>query len=422
MTKVGTKQERVGTCNDTSHTRKVKSDDLKYSITKRSQKPDEGTAEILDALSDDFNGSPFDNPQLHAEKSTSSSMPHLLNVLPSDCLDNPTEAQNSTSSSSSKRLQGISSWDSADNIHHPEFSSRQDSYASALQHGPTIREEQMTKVATKQEQVGTCSDTPHTPNSRKGKLGDLKYSITKIREKPDEGTAEILDTLSDDFNGSPCSNPQLQAEKSISLSMPHSLDTLPSDCPDNPTVAPNPTLSSSSKGVPGISSRDSAQNLNHPTTLSRSVSYASALQLSSSRGEEPITEAATRQQPDEPITLLPTNDRNWKKIEVTKGNHKKVFQPRYLDAVGRLHHGSCVRDAEKSRECKKHTSQDCDIGVTSRCPFAHSWTGDTLQHVCTKCTRNNKDVCKEKIHHEKYIWNLGPYYKEDGTIWKKSPQ
>jgi len=420
MTKVGTKQEQVGTCNDTSHTRKVKSDHLKYSITKRSQKPDEGTAEILDALSDDFNGSPCDNPQLHAEKSTSSSMPHLLNVLPSDCLDIPTEAPNSTSSSSSKRLPGISSWDSADNIHHPEFSSRQDSYASALQHGPTIREEQMTRVAAKQEQVGTCSDTPRTPNSRKGKLGDLKYSITKIREKPDEGTAQILDALSDDFNGSPCSNPQLQAEKSTNSSMPHFLNMLPSECPDNPTVPPNLTLSSSSKRVPGISSWDSAHNLNHPTTLSRSVSYASALQLSSSRREEPITEAATRQEPDEPFTLLPTNDRNW--ILGTKGSQEQLFQPRYVDAIGRLHHGSCVRGAEKSRECKKHTSQDCDIGVTSRCRFAHSWRGDTLQHVCTKCTRNNRDVCKEKIHHEMYIWNLGPYYKEDGTIWKESPE
>ena len=421
MTKVRTKQEPLGASNDTHHTHKVKVDDLKYSMTKGSQKPDEPEAEILDALSDDCNGSPCSNPQLQTEKSISSSMSHLLDVLPSECLDNPTAAPNSKSSSSSERFPGITSWDSADNTHHSAFSSRRESYAFALQHGSTIREEQMTKVATEQEPVGTCSDTPHTPNSRKGKLGDLKYSIAKIGEKPDEGMAETPNALSDDFNGFLCSSPQLQAEKSISSSMPHSLNAVPSDCSDNPAVAPNSTLSSSSK-LPGISSWDSAHNLNRPTSLTRSVSYASALQFPSSRREESSTEAATRQQPDEPCTLLPTNDRNWKTILVTKGKKNRLFQPRYLDEIGRLHHGSCVRGAEKSRECNKHTNQDCDVGVTSRCRFAHSWRGDTLQYVCTKCTRNNKDVCKEKINHEMYIWNLGPYYKEDGTIWKESPQ
>ena len=418
--KVATRQEPVGTSNDTHHKRKGKMGDPKHSMTKRSQKPDEGKAEIQDALLADFNGSPCGNIQLQAEKSISSSVPHLLNAFPSDCLDNSTEAPNSTSSSSSKRFPGISSWD--DNTHHPAFSSKQDSYASALQHGPTIREAQMTKVETKQEPVGTCSDTNHTPNSHKEKLGDRKYSITKRRGKPDEGTAECPGALSDDFKGSPCSNPRLPAEKLISSSMPHLLNVLPCDCLDNSTVAPNSTLSSSSKTIPGISSWDSADSLNQPTTLSRSVSYASALQIGSPRREEPITEAATRQQQDEPYTLLPTNDRNWKKTLGTKGNQKQLFQPRYLDEMGRLHHGSCVRGAEKSRECNRHTSQDCDVRVTSRCRFAHSWRGDTLQYVCTKCTRNNKDVCKEKINHEMYIWNLGPYYKEDGTIWKESPQ
>ena len=424
MAKDAKKQEPVGTCNDTYHTpkpRKGKLRHLKYSITKRGQKPDEGKAELLDGLSDNFTGSPCNNPQLQAEKSISSSMQHFLNVLPSDCPDNPTIAPKSTLSSSTKRLPGMSSWDSADNIHCLASSSKQVSYASALQLGPTMQEEQTTKVARKQEPVGTCNDTHRTPNFRRGKLGDLKYSIKKRRERPDEAKAENPDAQLDDLNGYSCSNVQLQAEKSISSSMPHFLNVLPSDCLANPTVAPNSSLSSSSR-FPGISSWDSADNLNHPNALSRPVSYASALQRSSSRREEHITEPATRQQPEESFTLLPTKDRNWKKVIGTKGNRKQLFQPRYLDEIGKLHHGCCVLGAEKSRECTKHKSHNWDIGVTSRCRFAHSWRGDTLQYVCTMCTRNNKDVCEEKNNHKMYIWNLGPYYKEDGTIWKETPQ
>jgi len=405
MTKIATKQEPVGTCDDTHDTPtpfKEKSGHLKYSIKQRIQTPDEDKVEILDALSDDFNG----NPKLQAENSISSSMPDFLNVSPRDCLQNPTEAPKSSLSLSTKRFPGMSSWDSADNIHHQTFSSRQVSYACALQLGPTIQEEKMTKNVTKQGPVGACIDTHHTPNSRKGKLGALKYSITKRSQKPDEGTAEVLDVLSNDSYGSSCSNPQLQAKISISSSMPHFLNVLPNDCLANPTVALN-------------SSWDSADNLNHATT--RPVSFASALQFGGSRPEEHITEAATRQQKDEPNTLLPAKDR-WKKVLGTKGIQKQLFQPRNLDETGKLHHGSCVLGAEKSRECTKHTNEDCDIGVTSRCRFAHSWRGDTLQYVCIKCTRNNKDVCKEKIDHEMYIWNLGPYYKEDGTIWKETPQ
>lgn len=205
--------------------------------------------------------------------------------------------------------------------------------------------------------------------------------------------------------------------------MPHFLNVLPTDCLDNLKETPNSTLTSSSKRLPGMSSWESADNLNHLASLARPVSYASALQLGSTKREEHIKTAATPQQPEEPYkALLPTSDRNWKRIRGTNGNRKQLFQPRYLDEKGRLHHGSCVLGAVKSRECTKHTSQDCDIRVTTRCPFAHSWRGDTLQFVCTKCTSNNKDVCKENVSHGMCIWNLGPYYKEDGTIWKESPQ
>ena len=401
MTKVATKQEPVGTCNGTHHTpsrHKGKLRGLKFSIIERSQKPDNGKAEKLNALSDNSTGSPSNNPQLEGEKSICLSMPYFRNGLPNDSPGNPTVAPNSALSSTAKTLPSKSSWDSADSIHRRASSSRQVSSACELQLKPTIGEEQMTKIATKQEPVGACIDTHHTPNSHKGKLGALKYSIAKRSQTPDEGKAEVLDALSNDFYGSSCSNPQLQAKKSISSSMPH----FPNDCLAN-------------------SSWDSADNLNHATTLSRPVSFASALQFGGSRREEHITEAATRQEKDEPNTLLPAKDR-WKKVLGTKGKRKQLFQPRNLDETGKLHHGSCVLGAEKSRECTKHTNEDCDIGVTSRCRFAHSWRGDTLQYVCTMCTRNNKDVCREKINHEMYIWNLGPYYKEDGTIWKETPQ
>ena len=425
MAEVTTKQEPAETSGGTYHTPsppKRKLGSLKYSITKTSQKADERKAETQDALSDDFNDFPCSNPQLQAEKSISSSMPHFLNVLPSDSLENSTVAPNSTLSSSSKRLPVVmSSWNSADNIHQTASSSRQISCASDLQFKPTRQEEQKTKVTTKQEPAETCEGTRHKPNPRKGKLGNLKYSIAKTSQKPDE--SEILDAQSDDFSTSTYSNPQLQAEKSISSSMPHFLNVSPTDCLDNPTETPNSTFTSSSKRLPGMSSWGSADNLNHLASLSRPVSYASALQRGSTRREEHIKTAATTQQPEEPYTnLLPTSDRNWKRILGTNGNRKQLFQPRYVDDKGKLHHGSCVLGIEKSRECTKHTSQGCDIRVTTHCPFAHSWRGDTLQYVCTKCTRNNKDVCKEKVSHQMYIWNLGPYQKEDGTIWKESPQ
>ena len=425
MAKVTTKQEPSGTCEGARYTpkpRKGKLGGLKYSITKTSQKPEEGKTVKLDAQSDDFTDFPCSNPQLQAEKSISSSMPHFLDVLPSDYPNNPTVAPNSTFSSSSKRLPVMSSWNSADNIHQTVSSSRQVSYGSNLQHKPTTQVEHKEKVTKKQEPAGICEGTHHTPNPRKGKLVDLKYSITKRSQKPDEGKAKILDASSDDSTGSTCRNPQLQAEKSISTSMPHLLNVLPTDGLDNPAETPNATSTSSSNRLPGMSSWDSADNFNHLTSLSRPVSYASALQLGSARGEENIKTAATKQQPEEPYTLLPISDRKWKRILGTRGNRKQLFQALYLDEKGKLHHGSYVLGAEKSRECAKHTSQDCDIRVTSCCRFAHSWRGDTLQYVCTKCTRNNKDVCKEKVNHEIYIWNLGPYYKEDGTIWKESPQ
>jgi len=267
-------------------------------------------------------------------------------------------------------------------------------------------------------------DNYGTPVSKRGKFREPKYSATKRSQEPDVTKAENLDVLSADFSGFPCSIPVYQEEKPISSSMPHNLNAVPSSCRDKPTMVPNPKLSSSSEGFStSMLSWASVDDLHHQT-VPKWASYASALQLGSSRREEQMTKSTTKQQQGVACNSLSTKGRTWKSVQGTRerGKQKQVFKPRYVDKTGKLHHGSWVLGVEKSRECKIHTKRTCDIRSTSRCPFAHSWRGDTLQYVCTMCTRNTKPVCKERNNHEMYIWNLGPYYKEDGTIWKDPPQ
>lgn len=265
-------------------------------------------------------------------------------------------------------------------------------------------------------------DNYGTTVSKRGRFREPKYSTTK---RSHETKAENLDVLSGDFSaGFPCGIPVYQEEKPISSSMPHHLNALPSGCCDNPAMVPNSTWSLSSEGFStGMLSCASVDNLQNQSSP-KWASYASALQLGSSRREEQITKATTKQQQDVACNSLPTKGRNWKSVQGTRdrGKQKQVFKPRYVDKTGKLHHGSWVLGAEKSKECNNHTKRTCDISSTSCCPFAHSWSGDTLQHVCTMCTRNNKPVCKERKTHELYIWNLGPYYTEDGTIWKDLSQ
>ena len=388
-----------------------------YSITKRGQEPDETKVENLDVLSSDFPGFPCSAPRMQVEKAIRSSLPHFLNTESISCPDNPTVVSISTVSSSSKGVPSMSSWVSADNLYHPTTSSKQISFASV----PQI-EEEITKGATRQQPVEAYQDTYGIPVSGRGKMFEPRCSITKRSQGPEEAKAEYLDVPSDNFPVMSHSTPPLQTEKPISFSMPHFLNVLHSSCPENPSVVPNSTLTSRSTAIPSMSSWVSADNLHHPATSSKRVSYASALQHGSAKREEPLTRAATVQQPGGACSLFFTKDRNWKSIQGTRGKQKQVFQPRYVDKTGKLHHGSWVLGAEKSKECNFHTIPGSDIRSTSRCPFAHSWRGDTLQYVCTKCTRNGKPVCKERSSHQMFIWNLGPYYKEDGTIWKDPPK
>lgn len=109
---------------------------------------------------------------------------------------------------------------------------------------------------------------------------------------------------------------------------------------------------------------------------------------------------------------------NWKSVMATKGCKKKEFPPKWLGSDGKLHHGALVLGNPKSQECTRHNSTEGTY-IINHCSFAHGWIGDTLQFVCTKCTSENREVCKEKVCHKEYIWNLGPYLASNGEIWKK---
>ena len=90
-----------------------------------------------------------------------------------------------------------------------------------------------------------------------------------------------------------------------------------------------------------------------------------------------------------------------------------TFSPSWMDSDGKIHHGTPVKGSPKSVECVKHRS-----GPTpERCTFAHPWIGDTLQFICTKCTREGKSQCGSKYQHDEFIYNLGPYRDSQGRIW-----
>lgn len=110
---------------------------------------------------------------------------------------------------------------------------------------------------------------------------------------------------------------------------------------------------------------------------------------------------------------------NVKTIVGTRGTEKKHFNLTSTAPDGKVHHGAYVCGANKSTECIKHTSWK-DDSFTDRCNFAHSWKGDTLQFVCTKCTESKLSFCKEKVKHQEFIWNLGPYYNRYGEFWKRT--
>ena len=108
---------------------------------------------------------------------------------------------------------------------------------------------------------------------------------------------------------------------------------------------------------------------------------------------------------------------NLKTAVGTRGAEKKLFHLKHEGRDGKLYYGAFVLGVKKSKECGIHNFGS-DVRATDRCNFAHGWRGDTLQFVCTKCTEENLRYCKEKIDHESFIWNLGPYRNSRGEVWK----
>ena len=100
-----------------------------------------------------------------------------------------------------------------------------------------------------------------------------------------------------------------------------------------------------------------------------------------------------------------------------RGSTKKYFDLKCETRDGKLHHGAFVLGSRKAQECRKHKLGSGNE-ETDRCNYAHGWRGDTLQFVCTKCTDEGKFLCNEKVKHEPYIWNLGPYLNSRGEVWK----
>jgi hypothetical protein len=105
------------------------------------------------------------------------------------------------------------------------------------------------------------------------------------------------------------------------------------------------------------------------------------------------------------------NEETWKKdpqfIKTghSKEGHQKPFHPEYL-RNNKVYHGAQVQGAEKSVECRRHTSNN----FPNTCTFAHTWKRDPVtQTICEFCTKKGLDTCNQKQHKHRYHYNLGPF-------------
>ena len=160
-----------------------------------------------------------------------------------------------------------------------------------------------------------------------------------------------------------------------------------------------------------LSQSASVDNLHQSDTTSPS-SYASALQHGTPTEVERSKTATWRP------TGKTLSRSKWKSGKRVCGNETRVFELRFVDEQGRLHHGAKVLGAQKSVECKKHTGPIWSTEETAQCTFAHAWRVDTVQTVCSKCTDRRKPVCRDRRDHKEYLWNLGPYITEEGKTWE----
>lgn len=148
-----------------------------------------------------------------------------------------------------------------------------------------------------------------------------------------------------------------------------------------------------------------------------SPSYATAVKYGAD-GEKESAESH-----NSPSVAAPAKSQTVSRLKTVtgkQGQKKRKFQPTGIDDKGKLHHGVLVLGEYKSKECKIHTNPSSQLHDIDRCTFAHSWRGDTCQFVCTKCTQDEKKVCRQRKEHKRFIWNLGPYLNEDGRIWEES--
>ena len=216
--------------------------------------------------------------------------------------------------------------------------------------------------------------------------------------------------ISDAFLNFPFHAREVETDPNTSIGqhVPHKLPA----CSGSVESFPVSSSSGNGQSMIGMSSWKSGFNLQ--AASSKKVSYASAVQVGSDERKN-IENPLSREMPN-PNSV---KDCKSKPIEGRQGKQKRFFQPMYVDKTGKVHHGAWVLGAEKSRECLIHTMNLGNDTVTmEHCSFAHSWRGDTLQFVCTKCTAEKKKKCREKNLHKADIWNLGPYRNEDGAIWK----
>lgn len=240
--------------------------------------------------------------------------------------------------------------------------------------------------------------------------GNAAKSITPPRRKhqrvnQESGIAATLETRTSFWGGEhlprePGSRPS--ASEIYSQSATEALDL--------PLSAGNESSSSRMTGAPTGASQDDT-NTSQRRTFDVAVNQTTA----HSQTQVPKLSQKPRGKP-----LAFQNDGSRRAVKGTQGRLTREFQPTYVDRKGKLHHGSKVQGAFKSVECKIHKSHHSLLHDIDNCSFAHSWKGDTRQFVCTECTKQRKQRCTQKLEHEKFIWNLGAYRDENGTIWKGS--
>ena len=187
----------------------------------------------------------------------------------------------------------------------------------------------------------------------------------------------------------------------------------PNEPLDLPVAVSNVSSSTKMTDIPTDASQDNADDTQmlHTTIPGTPINEIDATR------QKQVPKAS---QPPKSMPFVSQTERKWKTAKGTQGKKKRMFQPKNIDFKGRLHHGSKVLGSFKSMECRIHTDPHSRLHDIDDCPFAHSWQGDTCQFVCTKCTQEGKNVCREKDEHKQFIWKLGPYLTEDGKIWKES--